>query len=403
MADQYSQYSEPPVRHVAAVVVGSGASGIAVVGNLLERLSPDAGIVAWVDPRFQGGRINAKYREVPSNTKVSTFLEYAEAVEPFRRIIETTSKPNAITTLASLARNDTCSLRYAGDMLQMLSDGLLESDRVACYKSTVTNAEKRGASLAWSLTLQDDSRLEAPMVVYCTGSEPTAIPLPPSISQSVELLELDVSLKPSLLSKTLPRDRDLCIGVVGASHSAILVLMNLFSLSQDSHPRLRVLWFSRAKHLKYAEEMDGWILYDNTGLKGTAAEFAREHLDGDRLLHRSDVGKVITRIDCFGGPDQERQAQLREFPNCDYIVQAIGYHRVHLPSMKQDITYDHETGGFIDSNTNAPLPGLFGAGIAFPERVVDPYGNVEYAVGLIKFMKFLKRVISRWEETSLKQ
>jgi hypothetical protein len=39
-------------------------------------------------------------------------------------------------------------------------------------------------------------------------------------------------------------------------------------------------------------------------------------------------------------------------------------------------------------NFQNPIPGLFGAGIAFPERVVDPHGNEEYAVGFWKFMKF---------------
>jgi cation diffusion facilitator CzcD-associated flavoprotein CzcO len=46
----------------SAVVVGAGPAGIAVVGNLLEMgLSK----IAWVDPYFDGGRINRQYREVP--------------------------------------------------------------------------------------------------------------------------------------------------------------------------------------------------------------------------------------------------------------------------------------------------------------------------------------------------
>jgi cation diffusion facilitator CzcD-associated flavoprotein CzcO len=50
----------------SAVVVGGGPAGIAVVGNLLEMgLSK----IAWVDPYFDGGRINRKYREVPRYEK----------------------------------------------------------------------------------------------------------------------------------------------------------------------------------------------------------------------------------------------------------------------------------------------------------------------------------------------
>ncbi|KAI2617833.1 pyridine nucleotide-disulfide oxidoreductase-domain-containing protein [Hypoxylon sp. NC1633] len=378
-----------------AIVVGGGASGIATVANLLEHL-PTTSSVGWIDPDFQGGRINDKYREVPSNTKVSHFLKYFTAVKPFRRIAETTPQPNAITALQNLPRNETCSLSYAGDMLQMLSDGLLKDRRVASWQGIVTGAKRTRAK--WSLDVHvygtGSRRLETPLVVYCTGSFPIVAPLPAAITRSPVLLELDVCLTPSLLSYVLPQDRDVCIGVIGASHSAVLVLMNLFSLSRKSHPQLRVRWFSRAINFKYAEDKGDWILYDNTGLKGSAAEFAREQLDGDKLLH-SDAGKIITRIDCSGGPDQEKKEMIQHIPGCGFLVQAIGYRKNPLPEMENK-QFDNETGGFVDTATKTPIPGLYGAGIAFPERVVDPVGNVEYAVGFLKFMKFLQRVVPNW-------
>lgn len=49
-------------RKCAAVVVGAGPAGVAVVGNLLER---QLGTIAWIDPSFESGRVNRKYREVP--------------------------------------------------------------------------------------------------------------------------------------------------------------------------------------------------------------------------------------------------------------------------------------------------------------------------------------------------
>ncbi|OTB02151.1 hypothetical protein M426DRAFT_74745 [Hypoxylon sp. CI-4A] len=388
-----------------AVVVGGGAAGIAVVGNLLETLRPDSSI-AWIDPLFKGGRINARYREVPSNTKVAFFLDYGTAVEPFRKIAETASKPNAITALQDLPEHDTCSLHYAGDMLQMLSDGLLKHDRVVSWKGTVVDTEWSAPSSKWSLTVQDDARdetqnLKAPLVVFCTGSSPTVAALPSPMSKTPPFLDLDVGLKPSLLAETLPRDQEVYIGVVGASHSAILVLMNLFNLARDSHPLLRVRWFSRTTQLKYAVDKGTWILYDNTGLKGSAAQFAREHLDGDRLSH-SKVGKVISRVDCSGGPAQEKEAMLREMPKCDYVVQAIGFTRQTLPGLKHNVKLDNETGALQESEAGTPLPGLFGAGIGFPERVTDPVGNVEYAVGFLKFMRFLKRVVPNWVKIIIK-
>ena len=49
-------------RECAAIVVGAGPAGVAVMGNLLER---QLGPIAWVDPTFESGRVHRKYREVP--------------------------------------------------------------------------------------------------------------------------------------------------------------------------------------------------------------------------------------------------------------------------------------------------------------------------------------------------
>lgn len=46
----------------AAVVVGGGPAGITVVGNLLEQKKTP---ILWVDGKFEAGRVNRSYREVP--------------------------------------------------------------------------------------------------------------------------------------------------------------------------------------------------------------------------------------------------------------------------------------------------------------------------------------------------
>ena len=58
--------------------------------------------------------------------------------------------------------------------------------------------------------------------------------------------------------------------MIGASHSAILVLRNLYNLASTTHTKLRIKWLTRHA-LRYAEERDGWIFQDNTGLKGDVA------------------------------------------------------------------------------------------------------------------------------------
>lgn len=111
---------------VEAVVVGGGPAGLAVVGNLLQALPQQRQRrqQLWVDPSFTAGRVNAKYREVPSNTKVDLFLQFARALEPFRQVLERAPTPNAITALEALQQDKGCELGKAADMCALLTEGL---------------------------------------------------------------------------------------------------------------------------------------------------------------------------------------------------------------------------------------------------------------------------------------
>ncbi|KAK0671437.1 pyridine nucleotide-disulfide oxidoreductase-domain-containing protein [Cercophora samala] len=391
------------LKDAAAVVVGAGPAGIAVVGNLLEEVKDDGKIV-WVDEQFQGGRINKFYREVPGNTAVKLFVDYAEALKPFRHILNTAHKPNAITELEKLPQSGTCSLSYAGDMLNLLTAGLRQHPRIQTVEGKATSAHLDLESKRWTLTTNSQpSSIIAPLVVYCTGAFPSTTPLP---SSSPPIIPLDTALTPSILSTTIPRDQPFTIGVIGGSHSAILVLMNLYRLATTSHPLLKIKWFTRHPTLRYAVQKDGYIQYDNTGLKGKAAEFGRTQLDGDVLL-TSEAGKFITRIDCSGGKEQEWTLLEKELKDCQGVVQAVGYTPAPVPevSIGDDkplvkLEKDARTGAFyVEGEKQKPI-GLFGAGIAFPEEVVTPEGEREYAVGMWKFMKYLRKVVPEWVEAS---
>ncbi|KAJ6024856.1 hypothetical protein N7540_005653 [Penicillium herquei] len=390
-------------RQCAAIVVGAGPAGVAVVGNLLER---QLGTIAWIDPSFESGRVHRKYREVPSNTKVALFQAYGTALQPFRTVIENTPQPNAFTTMAKLDQEKTCHLHYAADMIRGLTDGLKKMQDVYACHGFVTSANLSNDSsntAKWTVRVKRDSspdevEIESSRLILCTGSHPTNIPVPVS-GLDIECLDLDTVLKPSELAERLPTQEPTSVGVVGASHSAILALLNLLQLARTSHPQLRVKWFTRHP-LRYAEYKDGWILRDNTGLKGMAADFARAELE-DEKLPTSAAGKIITKIDCSGGDARESAQYHAHLPDCSYLVHAVGFTRDPLPQLIKDdvplsMEFDHETGRFHEQGDGPVIPGLMGAGIAFPERVVDPYGNVEYAVGFFKFMKFLKKVVPSW-------
>ncbi|KAG0645894.1 GDP-Man:Man(2) c(2)-PP-Dol alpha-1 [Hyphodiscus hymeniophilus] len=380
-----------------AVVVGAGPAGVAVVGNLLEqKKSP----ILWVDHLFQGGRLNEFYREVPSNTKVKRFVMYAEGVSPFREIAEKTPAPNAYSHLKGLEQEGTCHIAQAADLCIMLTKGLDASKGVDKQIGSVSSAQWSDSD-NWTVNIKPDGKSSSPptissnLLVLCTGSVPTTGPLPVS---GFEELGLDPALNPPLLAKLLPSDQPLTVGVIGASHSAILVLRNLYNLASSTHPKLRIRWFTRHP-LRYAEERDGWIFRDNTGLKGDVAVWAKENLEEDRL-QSSPVSNYLEKI--ATSKEREQEDYEKYLPSCTHVVQAIGFKKNELPVLERDgkrmeASYDSQSGGFADGKGER-VKGLYAAGIAWPERVVDPEGNTEYAVGLWKFMTYLTRVVKDWRK-----
>jgi hypothetical protein len=141
-------------------------------------------------------------------------------------------------------------------------------------------------------------------------------------------------------------------------------------------------------------------LKDNTGLKGDVAVWARDNLEDDMLTF-SSVSKYLEKISTT--KEKEQETYLTHLPNCTHVIQAIGFCADEIPVFSRDgkhldIKYNNLTAGFADTSGDI-IKGLYAAGIAWPERVTDPEGNVEYAVGLAKFMNYLKRVVPSWTST----
>ena len=161
------------------------------------------------------------------------------------------------------------------------------------------------------------------------------------------------------------------IAVFGSSHSAILVLRNLVETGAK-----RVINFYRSP-LLYAAFFKDWILFDDTGLKGTTAEWAREHIDGK-------LPKNLERV-------YSNEENIEHYlPQCDKAIYAVGFERRTLPTIEGigHVTYIEQCGIIA--------PGLFGLGIAFPEAKYNPFGMLEYRVGLWKFMDYLQNVLPVW-------
>jgi hypothetical protein len=225
-------------------------------------------------------------------------------------------------------------------------------------KVTAVRGEAISLHPGWIVQTQTGA-LSAKNIILATGAEPKLPPYP-----HPDIIPLDAALNPQRLEKLIkPQDT---VAIFGSSHSAILVLANVQRL------HAQIINFYRSAH-RYAIEMDDWILYDNTGLKGFAADWAKQHLD-------TQLPKNLKRC-LISDPSFER-----EFAKCNKVIYAVGFDARKAPFPE----------GQYDPATGILAPGLFGIGIAYPKAKRDPMGNLEYEVGLWKFMDGLNQLMPLW-------
>jgi len=126
--------------------------------------------------------------------------------------------------------------------------------------------------------------------------------------------------------------------------------------------------------------------------------WAKENLEED-VLPSSEVSRYLEKVSTTR--EKEQDDYKKHLPQCTHIVQAIGFKKNEVPVLTKggkdlQTEFDPLTGGFRDKE-GEEVRGLYGAGIAWPNKVTDPEGNIEYAVGLAKFMSFLKEVVPKWK------
>lgn len=444
-----------------AVVVGAGPAGIVSVGNLLEK---QVGNILWVDETFQGGRINQYYREVPSNTKTKLFLEFAESVAPFRNIVSAGSSKDLLQDIRKLDQEKGCQLSHAADICLMLTSGLKRTPGVTAQPGRVTSATLDERSQTWNVNLttptqSSSSSSSTPLepirtkrLILCTGSTPLDPPLPYE-PPGLKHINLDDALSPTTLRTLLTplsgSRTPTTIAVIGASHSAILVLMNLSHIiSSSPHLNLKVKWFTRHP-LRYAEyDSSGHVsARDNTGLKGQAAVWAKENFEplfsssspssssSSTTTTVTSVANGTIQMIRYKKGDEENvyrkyllEKEQEKIPSPKFLIQAIGYMKNPIPTLSIIIpkdhsnaknanekieilnpVFDHDRGIFLHTpptNTtpqnemlkNRQIPGLYGAGIAFPQKILDKkYLHEEMNVGFMKFMKAVKGWVGGWK------
>jgi hypothetical protein len=255
--------------------------------------------------------------------------------------------------------DETCALALVADPLLWITGQLRE--RVAIFQTTATALylEKR----QWRIETAAQE-IASKNVILAVGAVPKKLDYP-----HLKEIPVEVALDPEKLAEQ-PLD-GATVAVFGSSHSSMIALPHLLR-----HPVNKVINFYRSP-LKYAVYLDDWILFDDTGLKGRAAEWARENIDG---VHPERLERYWTKSQIFN----------QKLAECDRAVYTVGFERRTLPETPQ--------WGLLDYNQQNGIiaPGLFGLGIAFPEYAEDPYGYGQYRVGLKKFMDYLDSVLPLW-------
>ncbi|MDF1757270.1 MAG: FAD-dependent oxidoreductase [Legionellaceae bacterium] len=338
-------------------VVGAGPAGIAVVGKLLDKGVLPSKII-WFDPSFAVGDLGRFWGNVSSNTKVQLFLDFLNSCKSFS--YQTKSVDFEIDHFNI---NDTCTLKHIVKPLLWVTEQL--TSKVQVQKTMIKDVSL--ANRTWSIKDSKKTYLSK-NVVLATGSEPVYLDYP-----KIKTLSFADAINPEVIVNKI--DRNATYAVFGSSHSAIIIIRNLVENGAK-----RVINFYRSPS-RYALDMGDWILFDNTGLKGQTANWSREYIDG----------KLPDNLERYISNQKNIDTYLQD---CDFAVYAVGF------SPRKEINVDNLESLNYNPYLGIIGPGLFGLGIAYPEKKSDPFGNCELQVGLGKFMKYLDRIIPTWMQYS---
>lgn len=345
------------------LIIGAGPSGIATLGVLLDiGVNPET--IIWLDPEFNVGRMGAFYNNVPANSKTKEFVMFVNSCKVFQEC----SNCPALQALHQYDPEQRYNLGIIIEPLRCISDHL--RTKVTSVKETLTSLYFEDG--AWRITTDHKTHLTAHNVVLATGSHPRILDY-----EHQKIIPLDVALDQAVL-KTLITADDI-VGVVGGAHSAILLLKFL------SEMPVKFIYNLYKTPIQYAPTKRGlfeelfYVRGTAQGIKGTAAEWAKNVLEKNppanlqRLLSSEENLKTI-------------------LPQCTKVIYAIGYERNSLPFINGTTpitTYNEKTGMIA--------PGLFGVGIAFPDKREDqPSGEERYCIGFDCFIEYALQTIPQW-------
>ncbi len=334
-------------------VIGSGPAGLAAVGQLLDNKVP-AEAILWVDPKFTVGDFGTTWSKVSSNTSVRLFKQFYQACQSF----DYAQAPQY--EIESLDPEQTCYLAQAAAPLAWITARLMQ--KVTVFKGLINKIAMKDR--VWILSSPEGDNFLTNNVILATGSEPSTLPI-----QTKEIIPLETALNKEALANAVEGKKR--IAVMGSAHSAIIIVRDLLELGV---PQVDNYYL---EPLRYAIFFPDWTLFDNTGLKGKTAIWAKENLHGN-------LPKNLNR---YLSTPENLEANISD---TDATIFATGFKRRRLKIEGFKDNYDY------NPHCGIIAPGLFGFGIAFPEKTIDRFGHQELSVGLWKFMDYLKRVMPVW-------
>jgi hypothetical protein len=378
-------------------VVGAGPAGIAVVGMLLD-VGVDEKAITWVDPEFNVGRMGKYYYNVPGNALAENYITFVNECQTFKEY-----SSESVDYLRNYYPYEACVLRIVIDALQDITDHL--KTRVACHAATMEKLSFEQGEWLITLGARDSESathtFSSHNVVLATGAHPKVLDYPCSATT----LSLDMVLDKNKLKDEL-QETD-TVALVGGSHSAILVLKYLYEL--QAKRIMNFYWHP----ISYAYDMGEGNIPDYNGLKGDVADWAFEVLE---KKHPETIMRV----------KNTELARTSWLPLCNKIIYAIGYERNEIPCpgiKPEDLVYNDVTGAVsaevvpaggavpgtavpssvlsgdvtgAESAENLVAPRLFGIGIAFPEKIIDPWGKEQHTIGMIDFLEYAQRIVPEW-------
>ncbi len=342
------------MKNYKFAVIGAGPAGIATVGKLIDQ-GIAAQSICWIDPAFKVGDFANLWQDVSSNTTVALFEKFYKNCAAFQY----QDRPQSFA-IETIDPSTTCQLELAAEPLRYITQTL--RDVVVSIEDKVT--QLKSTESGWQLNLAEHAAINAEKVVLAMGAEPKSLSYP-----NITEIPLTVALSRKRLQQNVSAQDT--VAVFGSSHSAVIIIRDLLELGVKN-----VINFYQGP-LRYAVPMEDWILFDDTGLKGNTAKWAKANLHGSLP---SNLQRHLVN-----------DANIAEYlPQCNKAVYPIGFKRraIEVEGLPLDFSYNPHCGIIA--------PGLFGVGIAFPEAKYDRFHNLEYRVGLWKFMDYLNNILPIW-------